>query len=58
MAFDSAVEPLKNRVSLNERSVPLATLRDPCFPRLISGQLRLPEAQAATEAALSDALQA
>ncbi len=36
----------------------LATLRDTLLPRLISGQLRLPEAQAATEAALSDALQA
>jgi len=36
----------------------LATLRDTLLPRLISGQLRLPEAQATTEAALSDALQA
>ena len=35
----------------------LATLRDTLLPRLISGQLRLPEAQAATEAALGGALQ-
>ncbi len=30
-------------------------LRDTLLPRLISGQLRLPEAQAATEAALGGA---
>ena len=29
----------------------LSTLRDTLLPRLISGQLRLPEAQAALEAA-------
>ena len=47
VAFDSVVEPLKNRVSLNERTAQtLATLRDTLLPRLISGQLRLPEAQA------------
>ncbi len=34
----------------------LATLRDTLLPRLISGQLRLPEAQATTEAALGGAL--
>ena len=31
----------------------LATLRDTLLPRLISGQLRLPEAQAAAEEALA-----
>ncbi|MNV08895.1 Type I restriction modification DNA specificity domain protein [compost metagenome] len=36
----------------------LSTLRDTLLPRLISGQLRLPEAQAATEVALGDAPQA
>jgi type I restriction enzyme S subunit len=36
----------------------LATLRDTLLPRLISGQLRLPEAQATTEATLGGALQA
>lgn len=47
VAFDAIVEPLKNRVSLNERSAQtLSTLRDTLLPRLISGQLRLPEAQA------------
>ena len=34
----------------------LEELRDTLLPRLISGQLRLPEAQAATEAALGGAL--
>lgn len=36
----------------------LSTLRDTLLPRLISGQLRLPEAEATTEAALGGALQA
>jgi type I restriction enzyme S subunit len=31
----------------------LATLRDTLLPRLISGQLRLPQAQAAAEEALA-----
>ena len=50
--FDSLVEPLKLRISLNERkSGTLATLRDTLLPRLISGQLRLPDALAELEAA-------
>ena len=39
-----------------EKAMTLSTLRDTLLPRLISGQLRLPEAQAATEAALGGAL--
>ena len=57
--FDMAVAPLWAKIHDNQRQAQtLATLRDTLLPRLISGQLRLPEAQAATEAALSGALQA
>jgi type I restriction enzyme S subunit len=57
--FDSAARPLLDAIGANsEQAQTLAALRDTLLPRLISGQLRLPEAQAATEAALSDALQA
>ena len=53
LAFKELVNPLKDRISLNEKSIrSLATLRDTLLPRLISGQLRLPEAQAAVEGAL------
>jgi type I restriction enzyme S subunit len=44
---------LETILSNHERSQTLATLRDTLLPRLISGQLRLPEAQAATEEALA-----
>ena len=58
-AFDDVVSPIDNRIMENEGQLrTLATLRDTLLPRLISGQLRLPEAQTATEAALSDAFQA
>ena len=57
-AFDAAVDALMARIRANLfQAQTLSTLRDTLLPRLISGQLRLPEAQAATEAALSDALQ-
>lgn len=39
-----------------KRKLACATLRDTLLPRLISGQLRLPEVQAAAEAALGGAL--
>jgi type I restriction enzyme S subunit len=43
--------PLHQRVKQNElQAQTLSTLRDTLLPRLISGQLRLPEAQAALEA--------
>ena len=52
LVFHEAVAPLLAAVSENQkRSQTLATLRDALLPRLISGQLRLPEAQAALEAA-------
>ncbi len=57
-AFEASVEPLMSRLRENLlQSGTLATLRDTLLPRLISGQLRLPEAQAATEAALGGVLQ-
>jgi len=46
-AFDDVVSPIDNRVQNNERKIQtLATLRDTLLPRLISGQLRLPDAEA------------
>jgi type I restriction enzyme S subunit len=58
-AFESLAAPLFERVHANRlQAQTLSTLRDTLLPRLISGQLRLPEAQTATEAALSDAFQA
>ena len=43
-------EKLKNT---EQQAQTLATLRDTLLPRLISGQLRLPEAQAAAAEALA-----
>ena len=44
-AFDVCVEPLMLRIRENLlQSQTLATLRDTLLPRLISGQLRLPDA--------------
>lgn len=45
-AFEAIVRPLHERVKDNEQQAQtLASLRDTLLPRLISGQLRLPEAQ-------------
>ena len=50
--FDDVTIPLKERVAVNEtRAQTLAALRDTLLPRLISGQLRLPEAEALIEEA-------
>lgn len=57
--FEAAVNPIFQKVFANREQVQtLSILRDTLVPRLISGQLRLPEAQAATEAALGGVLQA
>ena len=46
-AFREIIDPLMRSVRCNElQAQTLATLRDTLLPRLISGQLRLPEAQA------------
>ncbi|WJJ93461.1 hypothetical protein [Neopusillimonas aromaticivorans] len=52
--FEAVVEPLLVRTKSNQLSVQLlSAIRDTLLPRLISGQLRLPEAQEQIEAALS-----
>ena len=44
-SFGASIEPLYTRLRHNsEQARTLATLRDTLLPRLISGQLRLPEA--------------
>jgi type I restriction enzyme S subunit len=49
-AFHAVAEPLLAKVSKNQKQAQtLATLRDTLLPRLISGQLRLPEADAMLE---------
>lgn len=56
-AFTATTEALFARLTASEHQAQtLSTLRDTLLPRLISGQLRLPEAQAATEAALGGTL--
>jgi len=53
-AFESIARPLHERVKGNEtHAQSLADVRDALLPRLISGQLRLPEAQAQLEPHLS-----
>jgi type I restriction enzyme S subunit len=53
-AFTAVAGTLFDRLIENEKQAQtLATLRDTLLPRLISGQLRLPEAQAAAEEALA-----
>jgi len=51
-AFAETIRPMIDRAHLTQIQE-LATLRDTLLPRLISGQLRLPEAQAAFDAALA-----
>lgn len=52
-AFGALIAPLYESVRANvEQTQTLSTLRDTLLPRLISGQLRLPEARAALEGAL------
>jgi type I restriction enzyme S subunit len=51
-AFNAVACPLLVKVSANQwQAQTLATLRDTLLPRLISGQLRLPEAFAKMEEA-------
>lgn len=47
VCFGSVVKPIFDRIGHNRRQAQtLSTLRDTLLPRLISGQLRLPEAEA------------
>lgn len=52
LAFASMVRPMVERTHLTQIQQ-LAILRDTLLPRLISGQLRLPEAQAQLEGTLA-----
>ena len=53
-SFEGIVSGLEERRAHNaEQAQTLSTLRDTLLPRLISGQLRLPEAQTAIEGALA-----
>lgn len=53
-AFSKIAVPLYERLVTNKQQVQnLANLRDTLLPRLISGQLRLPEAEVAMEAVLT-----
>ena len=48
--FASVIEPIQRSIAANHQSAQtLATLRDTLLPRLISGQLRLPEAESLLE---------
>ena len=50
-SFRGAVSPLIRRIRINElQTETLSNLRDTLLPRLISGQLRLPDAEAQIEA--------
>ena len=52
-AFHNATAPLLASVAENQQQAQtLSTLRDTLLPRLISGQLRLPEAELAVDAAM------
>ncbi len=52
-AYEAATRPLLHKIEQGQRQAQtLATLRDTLLPRLIAGQLRLPEAQAELEGAL------
>ena len=52
--FDEIVVPLRERFATNrEKAKTLATLRDTLLPRLLSGALRLPEAEAQVEEAIA-----
>jgi len=50
VSFGNLLAPLYSRIRHNsEQAQTLATLRDTLLPRLISGQLRLPEAEVLLE---------
>ena len=57
VAFANIADPLFERLIENERQAQTLTqLRDTLLPRLISGELRLPEAKANVENTLSEAI--
>ncbi len=51
--FDELTSPLISRIFANAKQIQtLSTLRDTLLPRLISGQLRLPESEKLMDSAL------
>ena len=51
--FDACVEPLMSRIRENLLQVrTLSTVRDTLLPRLISGQIRMPEALAEVKSSI------
>jgi type I restriction enzyme S subunit len=55
MQFEDVAKPLFEKIVANRaQSQALSTLRDTLLPRLISGQLRLPEAE--TELSMKEAM--
>jgi type I restriction enzyme S subunit len=53
-AFEKTVQPFRERIEQNLKDASLVSdLRDTLLPRLISGKLRLPEAQEHVEEALA-----
>ncbi|MNH35978.1 hypothetical protein D3C79_967220 [compost metagenome] len=56
-SFESTVSPLDSAIELNEQKLrTLTKIRDTLLPRLISGQLRLPETETSVENILSEAV--
>lgn len=56
-AFENVISPIMEKIKQNlHLTQTLTQLRDTLLPRLISGQLRLPEATAATEKILSEVI--
>ena len=56
-AFSDAVQPMFDQITANvHQAQTLTQLRDTLLPRLISGQLRLPETEASIENILSEAI--
>jgi type I restriction enzyme S subunit len=54
-AFETLLQPVMDRLQKNlEQAQTLATLRDTLLPRLISGQLRLPDAEALSTQVFND----
>lgn len=52
-AFTNVIEPIQEKITMNTRQAQtLAALRDTLLPRLISGHLRLPEAEALVKEAV------
>lgn len=53
VAFDCAISPLDDRIEMNEeQTISLTNVRDTLLPKLISGKLRVPDAERVLERAM------